>query len=235
MSSGQANPGITAQTSSLMRTIFPGDYAAADEGSFFTSTIAATASTAVATTTQVLAQANPTVAIYNSWASGGSPSPQNIYLRYIRLYMTVVTTGATSANHVGTLDPLTVKLTTIGTAMGTPSNVNSASGNGSRAILYAGVNVAAATSAGGRIVHTGTVTNSIPIVLDQWTLAFGEPAATGNLIGTMSLVKNVTISLPPVIIAPGWWYTLGFWGASWAASAPTYQIEVGWIERPSGQ
>ena len=97
------------------------------------------------------------------------------------------------------------------------------------------MNVAAALSAQGRLVHTGVVTNSIPIVLDTWTLAYGEPASNTNLIGTMSLVKNIVVPIPPVIIAPGWTYTLGFWGASWAASAPTYSIDVGWIERPTGQ
>jgi hypothetical protein len=103
------------------------------------------------------------------------------------------------------------------------------------ASLTAGVNVAAASSAAARIVHTGVVTNSIPIVLDTWNLVFGEPVAANNLIGTMSLVKMITVVCPPVIIAPGWTYTLGFWGASWAASAPTYSIEAGYIERPSGQ
>lgn len=229
MSTGNANPSIGSLASIKTTNIFAGDYAAADEGSYFMSWIAATASTAVATTTQALAQTNPTLAIVNKHAT------YNMYLRYVKLLMTAVTTGATTAQHVGTLDSVNPKLTTIGTAMSTPSNNNSASGTASIATLTAGVNIAAASSSVARIAHTGVVTNSIPIVLDTWNLVFGEPVAANNLIGTMSLVKMITVVCPPVIIAPGWTYTLGFWGASWAASAPTYSIEVGYIERPSGQ
>ena len=231
MSQGLANTSYPVSGSTKVSSIFPGDYAACDEGSYFTSWIAATASTAVATTTQALGATNPTLAVINGQPSGG----YNIYMRYVRLLMTAVTTGATTAQHVGSLDPLNPKLSTIGTAMSSPNSTNSASGVLSKAVLYAGVNVASALSAPGRIVHTGVVTNSIPIVLDTWTLAYGEPASNSNLIGTMSLVKNIVVPIPPVIIAPGWTYTLGFWGASWAASAPTYSIEVGFIERPQGQ
>lgn len=234
MSQGQGNLSYPISGSSKVSIIFPGDYGAADEGSYFTANLGATASTAVATTTQATGATNPTLAIINTSPSGGINS-FNIYLRYVKLLMTAVTTGATTAQHVGSLDPLNPKLTTIGTALNTPTNVNSNSSVLSKATLYGGVNVAAALSAQGRLVHTGVVTNSIPIVLDTWTLAYGEPASNTNLIGTMSLVKNIVVPIPPVIIAPGWTYTLGFWGASWAASAPTYSIDVGWIERPTGQ
>lgn len=232
MSTGSANPNVSNQTSSVVRPIFAGDYAAADEGSFFTSYQGLVASTAVATTTQVLAQANPTVAIQNSAPAG---SGINLYLRYIKLYMSAVTTGATSAQAVGTLDPMANKLTTITSPIVGPNNVNSSSATASRALVYGGVLVAAATSSAGKIVHTNVVTNSIPIILDSWVLSYGEPVSGNNMIGTMTLVKEITVACPPVIIAPQWWYTLGFWGASWAAAAPTYSIEVGWIERPSGQ
>ena len=231
MSQGQANPNIALTPSSKVMVMFPGDYAAADEGSFFTSTLAATASTTVATTTQVLAQANPVIAMQNRNPVGG----YNIYLRYIKLAVTVVTTGATSANHVGTIDPMAAKLTTTGTSMGTPVNTNSNSGVLSGLALIAGVSVAAATSPLGRIVHTGQVTGSIPIAFDEWILHFGQPVYGGDMVGTQSLVKRIAVPLPPVIIPPQYWYTLGFWGASWAASAQTYQSEVGWIERPAGQ
>ena len=233
MSQGVANPNIAFSASSKTMSIFAGDYAACDEGSFFTSWLGATASTAVATTTQALAQTNPTIAIQNLWPLGSNS--YNIYLRSIKLYMTAVTTGATSAQCVGTLDPLPTKLTTVGTAMGSPMNTNSSSGVASRAAIYAGVNVAAATSINGRIAHIGTVTNAIPIILDNWVLAYGEPESVGTMIGTMTLVKKIVVPVPPVVIAPGWWYTLGFWGASWAAAAPSYTIEVSYIERPSGQ
>ena len=59
MSQGVTNTNILTSSSSKVMAIFPGDYAAADEGSYFTANLAATASTAVATTTQALAKTNP--------------------------------------------------------------------------------------------------------------------------------------------------------------------------------
>ena len=231
MSTGNANTNVSNQGPSIVtRTMFPGDYAACDEGSFYTANLQVTASTAVATTTQALGATNPTFALFNGQPAGG----YNLYLRYIKIFMTAVTTGATTAQAVGTLDNTLVKLTTVGTAM-TITNTNSASGTNSKAAAWAGVNIAAANSPSGRVVHSAVLTNSIPIVLDVWVMAFGEPAYTDNLIGTMSLVKKVSVSCPPIIIAPQWWYTLGIWGASWAASAQTYSIECGFIERPAGQ
>jgi hypothetical protein len=38
-----------------------------------------------------------------------------------------------------------------------------------------------------------------------------------------------------VILAPGFWFTLGTWGASKAASADTLEWEIGFIVRPAGQ
>lgn len=205
---------------------FTGDYAAAAEGRYFTSWLAATASTAVATTTQALASTSPSLVIYNDQPEGG----KSMYLRRLRFLMTAVTTGATTAEHVGIINASGATHTTVGTLMSTPVNVNGGSGVGSLARLYGGVNVCATPAAQARIVHTGNITNAIPIVLDSWEFVFGEPGLPVNLIGTMSLVKRITIPVSPVIIPPRTYYTLGFWGASWAASAPTYRISAGWIE-----
>jgi hypothetical protein len=203
-----------------------GDYAAAAEGRYFTSWLAATANTAVATTTQALASTSPSLVIYNDQPEGG----KSMYLRRARFLMTAVTTGATTAEHVGVLNSSGATHTTVGTLMSTPVNVNGGSGAGSIARLYGGVNVCATPAAQARIVHTGNVTNSIPIVLDAWELLYGEDSAITTMIGTMSLVKKITVPIAPVIIPPRTYYTLGFWGASWAASAPTYRMAVEWIE-----
>ncbi len=235
MSTGAQAPNVSGQGPSLtVRPIFFGDYAAADEGSYFTAWLAATASTAVATTTQALGTTSPTLVVYNQNPVGG----YNIYLRTLKLRMTAVTTGATTVEHVGVLAPNIANLTTVGTALSAPNSVNSNSGTTSRAIIYGGVNVCNAPTAipGARIVHTGPVAAIIPIVLDQWKFSYGDVSiGTGftAVIGTTG--GDLNVNLPPVIIAPQWYYTIGFWGASWAASAPTYRIDVGFIERPAGQ
>jgi hypothetical protein len=210
-----------------MSEILQGDYLAAEEGKFFTSWLGATANTAVATTTQALGTTSPSLVIFNSQPEGG----RNIYMRFAKFEITAATTGLTTVEHVGVLNSGSVH-TTVGTLMSTPENVNGASGNASLTRLYGGVNVMATPAAASRIIHTGTVDTSIPIVLDNWVLAYGEPVSSGsNLIGTKTLVKQITVPIPPVIIAPQQFYTLGFWGASWAASAPTYRMSVGFIEK----
>lgn len=236
MSQGLQNQSYSVSGSTKVSLIFPGDYAACDEGSYFTASLAATASTAVAVTTQALAKTNPSLAIINGFPVGG-PASYNMYLRYVKLLMTTAITGATSVQHVGTLDNLSPKLSTVGTTFGIgPNNTNSNSGTASKAALFGGVNIASADTALGRTVHTGTVANNVPTALDSWTFAYGEPVtASTSFIETATTVKQLLIPLPPIIIAPGWTYTLGFWGASWTAAAATYLLDVGWIERPQGQ
>jgi len=232
MSTGNANPNVSNQASIVVRPIFTGDYAAADEGSYFTSWMAATANTAVATTTQALGTTSPSLVIFNGNPAGG----YNIYMRTVKFRMTAVTTGATTVEHVGVLNSSNVTHTTIpATGMSAPVNVNGASQQVSKALLYGGVNVCMTPGQLARIVHTGPVAGSIPIVLDAWTFCYGEPVtAQESFIETAATVKSIKVSLPPVIIAPQQYYTLGLWGASWAASAQTYRMDVGFIERPSG-
>jgi hypothetical protein len=75
----------------------------------------------------------------------------------------------------------------------------------------------------------------LPVAFDEWVFDFASPTYGKNIAcGTTTLVSARTIPMGPVILAPQWWYTLGFWGAS-AAGTHSFAIEVGWIERPQGQ
>lgn len=231
MSQGQGNTSYPITTSTKVSPIFTGDYAAADEGSYFVSTLAATAGTAVAVTTQALADTNPSLAIFNAQPIGG----YNVYLRYIKVKVTVVGGSNTSKNYSALVDNTLVKLTTTGTALGTPANVNTNSATLSQVNLTAGVNVAAAQSAAGRRVGDGQIMGAVEVAFDEWVFDFAPPSMGKNLIGTTSIVSARTVPMAPVILAPQWWYTLGFWGASQAASADTFGWEVGFIIRPTGQ
>lgn len=231
MSQGQPNPNFPISNGNKFYNIFSGDYAAADEGSYYVSTLAATASTAVANTTQALADTNPGLAIFN----GNQTAGYNIYLRYIKMKVTAVGGSNTSKNYSALVDNLLVKLTTTGTALGSPKNVNTNSPTLSGMSGYGGVNIAAAQTANGRRVGDGQVVGAVEVAFDEWVFDFGSPVMGKNLIGTTTLVSARTIPMPPVILAPGWWFTLGLWGASQAASADTYGFEIGFIERPQGQ
>lgn len=230
MSQGQTNPSIALSASSKIMPVFSADMGAADEGSFFVSTLANTASTAVANTTQALADTNPAIGIFNGNSVGGF----NTYLRYIKMRVTVVGGSNTSKNYSAVVDSVLAKLTTTGTAMGTPQNVNTASSTLSKTQLNGGVLIAAAAGAQLRRVGDGQVVGAVEVAFDEWIFTFGDPA-NKNLIGTATLVSARVVPLPPVILAPGWWFTLGLWGASQAAAADTYGWEVGYIERPPGQ
>ena len=231
MSQGQANANIPISGTSKVMPIFVGDYGAADEGSYFVSTLANTASTAVACTTQALADTNPALYIFNGQSAGG----YNIYLRYIKMRVTAVGGSNTSKNYSALVENTAAKLTTTGTALGTPVNVNTGSAVLSKATLNAGVNIAASANATSRRVGDGQVGGAVEVAFDEWVFDFGAPVMGKNLIGTATLVSARTVPCAPVILAPGWCYTLGFWGASQAASADTYGWELGFIERPSGQ
>lgn len=230
MSSGTANPNISLSASSKVMPVLSPDYAMADEGSFFVSTLANTASTAVACTTQALADTNPALGLFNNNSAGG----YNVYPRYIKMRVTAVGGTNTSKNYSAIVEQRTDKLSTQGTAIGTPVNVNTSMNNVSRLQGWAGVNIAAAANNTLRRVGDGQVVGAVEVAFDEWIFVFGEYPAK-SLIGTTTLVSARTIPMPPIVLAPGWWLTLGFWGALQAAAADTYGWEIGYIERPAGQ
>jgi hypothetical protein len=231
MSQGNANPNISTSGSAKVMPVLNPDYGACDEGSFFVTTLANTASTAVACTTQALADTNPALGLFNGAASGG----YNIILRYIKMRVTVVGGTNSSKNYSSVVEQRTDKLSTTGTALGTPQNTNTSSSVRSLLSGFGGVNIAAAANATVRRVGDGSVNGAVEVAFDQWVFAFGEPVTAMSQIGDQTKVSIKVVSHAPVILAPGWWYTLGVWGASQAASADTFGWEIGYIERPSGQ
>ncbi len=230
MSQGQPNLNVPYSASQKVAPIFSADYGAADEGSFFVSTLAPTASTAVAVTTQALGDTNPALALFNSNPEGG----YNIYLRYIKVRVTVVGGSNTHKNYSNVVEKVAAKLTTTGTAIGTPKNVNTTSQIASGLTGSAGVNIAAAATSTLRRVGDGLVVGAVEVAFDEWIFTFGDPP-NKNLIGTTTLVSARTVPLAPLVLAPGWWFTMGFWGTSQAAAADTFGWEIGYIERPTGQ
>ena len=230
MSQGNPNPNISTSGSQKVMPVFSPDYGVADEGSFFVSTLAATASTSTAATSQALADTNPSLALFNGQSTGG----YNVYLRYIKVKVTVVGGSNTSLNYSTIVEQRPDKLTSTGTALGAPANVNTSSSTLSKLSGNAGVLLAAAANATNRRVGDGQIVGSVEVAFDEWIFVFGEYPAK-SLIGATTAVSARTIPHAPVILAPGWWFTMGLWGASKAAAASTYGWEVGFAERPSGQ
>ena len=207
MSQGQANVNVPITNSAKVSCIFPGDYAACDEGSFFVSTLAATASTAVACTTQALGDTNAVLGITNTATPG--LNAYNIYLRYLKIVTTVVPGSNASINYSMLVDNLTAKLTTTGTALGTPANTNTNSSVLSKMVGYGGVNIAAAQTAQGRRVGAGQVLGGLGVALDETIFHFGQPVFGGDVNGTVTNIKRLSIPCAPVVIAPGWCIQIG--------------------------
>jgi len=241
MSNGQQNPNIAITTSSKVATIFHGLQAASDEGSFFIATNA-TPGTAIATTTSVVddaatassthAQASPVMVITNNW-SASDPLQKCIYLSYLKMLISQVPTSATSWQYAMRLDMNPTRITTQGTTI-TPVNPNSASSTLSKAAITFGAITTALPTANGRLVARGQVNSAVPVTLDQWFFNFGNPGVPMDLISGGTGAKNVSIPCGPIVLAPGWSVTLEMWGASNAA-APSWEFELGYIERPAGQ
>lgn len=226
----QGNPNISVSGSTKVMPVFSPDYALADEGSFFVATLANTISTAVATTTQALADTNPALGLFNNNPAAG----YNQYVRYIKVRVTVVGGSNTSKNYSAIYEKRPDKLSTQGTAFNTPKNANTVFSSLTSGLLaYGGVNIANSANASSYRIGDGQVVGSVETAFDEWIFVFGEYPAK-SFIGASALSSR-TIPMPPLVLAPGWWYTLGFWGASQAASADTFGWEIGYAERPGGQ
>lgn len=242
MSTGLVNANYPAQGSTKASLIFSGDLTAADEGSSFIATNP-TPGTAIATTTSVVddatgasthAQQKPVMFIQNQWTPGPLSSP-NIYLRYLKMFVVQVPTSATSWKYAMRLSPNSNKLTTAGTAI-TPIQVSSYYNFASRASISFGAitTTDSTTDIGQRLIGNGQVSGAVPVALDEWIFTFGAiPQAIDSSI-TSANIKRLSIPTASVIIAPGWSWTLEMWGTSNAA-APSWEFELGWIERPTGQ
>jgi hypothetical protein len=227
--------------------LWPSFHALADEGSLFivSSTDAVSgkaAGTGIATTTSVVddaatasathAQNVPVMYLYNK-ASVSDPLGKSIYPLWMRFLVTAAPTSATVWNWALRADYTTGgRYTSGGTAL-SPINVNTGSSNQSAAQIIFGAVVTPLPGSSQRVLGSGQVQSSIPVVKDMWMFTFGDNTMPTNVL-TASAAKNITIPCGPVIIAPGVNITLEMWGAS-CAGAPAWEFEMGYAERVSGQ
>jgi len=209
-----------------------------DEGSLFIAS--SVPGTAIATTTSVVddaatqssthAQASPVMLLQNQNVAG---SNYNVYPIYLKMNIIQVPTSATLWKYAIRLDPLSTKLTTAGTVI-TPQNLNANQTNNSKCYVTFGAITTVIASGQSRLVGNGLVSGAIPVANDQWYIAFGQVASSPDSIGTQTLVKSLTIPVPPIVIPPTWFMTLEMWGTSNAA-APSWDFEFVYAERPAGQ
>jgi hypothetical protein len=236
------NTNIAIAGSTKVGNIWHTSHALADEGSYFTASNP-TVGTAIAMTTSVVddaatassthAQAAPYLYMYNRGVTGDQ-NAKSVYLKYIKLFSRIgdqAWTSATQALFSVRSDPNS-RYTSGGTAL-TTTNVNTNVGTASQVIAYAGANVVSLPNATtGRVLAHGLIQSSIPLAGSTWIWTFGDVTQPTNF-GYASVINSLTIPCPPAVIAPGWSLQLDIWATALAA-APTFEIEVGYVERFAG-
>jgi len=231
------NANYPTSGSSKVGNLWNSDHALADEGSYFVVTNP-TPGTVITTTTSVVddaatasathAQFSPWFNIQNGWGNAGS-NAKSTYLKYLRIMLVQVPTSATTWRFAVRTSTLARVIT--GTQH-TPVNVNGGSSVASPSVVYTGV-VTQNLDASNHLVANGTVGSVIPVTLDQWTFTFGDVSMPTNFLNGAAAAKNVTIPCAPIACGPGGCISFEMWGASNAA-APTFEYELGFVERQSG-
>lgn len=211
----------------------------ADEGSYFL-TRTNTIGTGIAGVSSVTSYSatNNLLCISNNNGAGG----RNIWLDYVYLTATAAATSSTNLFFYSQLDT-TMRYASGGyggagtnvvtNILNGPYATNSGSNTQSGALVYAGAVVAAAASLQNRILCSRQARFQISVIGDTYMIPFGSTdiplvGMTGVAQATGGLA--VTLPHPPVCIAPGGSFLLGYFGAS-AGAAPSFEFEIGHVER----
>lgn len=204
-----------------------GNYAYADEWSFFTC-VNATVGTGIAGhAAPVVADADtkPLLHLFNS-----ATNTKTIIPVFLRLEFTAIGAGGTASYNVVYVDNAgTTARTGAGTAI-TPANCKSNGSQTTGATVYFGAVTAVMTSS--KKLWAQACREVIPVVTDTITVYFGAP--TGNFQSALTTAGTATNHIvqtaPPVSIAPGGNFNFSRIRAS-QSGADSYTFSFGYIER----
>lgn len=243
---GTVNTNFPLQSAEKSVTLWPSLHALLDEGSLFlmSSTIAASgkaAGTGIATTTSVVddaatasathAQNVPVMYIQNNSTPSDSGA-RTIYPIALRMTVTAAPTSATVWNFAIRADNVP-RYTSGGTAL-SAVNLNTGSSNTSNLLAYFGAVVTTnLPSASQRVLASGQIQSTIPVVKDVWIFTFGDITMPSSIL-TASAAKNINVPVQPFALGPGWNAAIEMWGAS-NAGAPAWEFDFIYAERCAGQ
>lgn len=243
---GTVNSNFANTQSQKVAALWPSLHALLDEGSLFimSSTYVASgkaAGTGIATTTSVVddaatasathAQNVPVVYVQNN-STANDTGARTIYPLALKMTVTAAPTSATAWNYAIRAD--NVPRYTSGGSQLTAQNLATGSSNTSNALAYFGAVVTTnLPSASQRVLASGQVQSSIPVVKDVWIFTFGDIGMSSSIL-TASAAKNINIPVQPFALGPGWNFALEMWGAS-NAGAPAWEFDFIYAERCSGQ
>ena len=222
----------------MVQLLSPRDLTLVDEGSEFQAS-SPTPGTGLAqiTTPTAFIATSPYLIIQNP-VNVGPVLAKSLYLKSIKLALSVVQTGNTTLNYVAVLDNI-LRWSSAGSACGVgtfgtmngPYCANFNASSASNAQVYAGALVATAASNAARMLSHCELRTAIPVVGDTYTFSFGghEGYHTG-LAKNGTAPSDFVIPLPGVVVAPGGAFLLYLWAAS-QSGAGQFEVDVNWIER----
>lgn len=227
-----ANIAFPTQSAQKVANIWNTSHAAADEGNYYLATNP-TPGTPIVMVQQIAAStdASAVMLINNQWPAT-DPLDHRIYLQYLKMQAAGTYTSAVSSQFAFRGDAVT-RTTSAGSLI-VPVNINMDAGMMSRAQVYFGALVASAVSSGARTLCKGIIDYAIPIVGDQWVFTFGDSAMPTNVLAATA-IKQVTVPCGPIILGPQQSVALNLWFPSIGAVVPSFEFELGYIERPMGQ
>ena len=208
-----------------VQAVAPPRFSLADEGSYFSAQNATfgTALTAHAAPAIADTDTKPFIHMFNA-------GPTSVWLDYIWLQGTIANASATAVGWAAYVDAKGSTARSSGGTAITPVNVNAGSSNATAVTMYAGAVVAAPTSS--RRVMQRTIRPYIGVALDQYTFSFGNGVNSLNTaILLASGVANIHTAAGPLMIPSGGNLMFCQISPSGAATAATFEFEVGWSER----
>ena len=156
-------------------------------------------------------------------------SAKRVYLDYIRMLLTIAPASATAGDWAVVIDP-TNRFSSGGTVLGGANTSMLATANGAPGASAYWTPTVAAAGANARTVARGKLRTVIPVAGDTFIWQFGMPPQTSQVING----ANPTIlafGVPPVVLPATSTMLLHLWFVANAATAPTFEVEVGWWER----
>ena len=200
----------------------------ADEGSYFVGTNAVQGTDLAGHVAPALADNDdtPTKSLLHIFNGG----QRNIVVDYVKLALVVVNASSTATGFVSFVDNHGSSSRTSGGTAITPVNTRSDAPTSTGATVYFGAVATVTTTA--KKVGQWVVRPVIAVTLDQYTFRFGADGSAANVGAlTGTAVATVQIAAAPVVIAPGGNFHLCESNPSGAATAATYQFELGYYER----
>lgn len=200
-----------------------GRYGLADEGSYWTaSSVIGTDITAHAAPAIVDAETKPIIHLFN----GGT---NDVYLDYIEMLTTIANASATAVGFTIYLDAKgSTNRTGAGTAI-TPVNVRSNSATATGVTMFAGAVTAVGTSP--KKAFSRVIKEFIGVALDRYSFSFGNGLLANPTTSYTAGATAIVTYCPPIVLAPGGNLCFCQVSPSGAATAATFQFELGYFER----